>query len=676
MTNAQSPPPPGAFGKYWLERRIGVGGTAEVYLARAGGPEGPALVIKRPLPELRGDPGVVEPFLREARLLQQIQHPGVVRVHEAGTIQGEPYLAMQHIDGVDAFRLLRRAHAEGRRPPEALGVHVGMRLCEALHAVHRAADAQGQWLGLVHRDVTPSNVYLSLAGEVILGDFGIAHPLNRASRPTLQSSALKGKHGYLAPELILGEPADARADQFSCAVVVAELLLGKPLFAGAGQVAVLLAIRDGRIDALRTAARHLSPGLFAALERALSRDPALRFPDTRALGQALAPFAAAPADALALVREWVAWSRDARGLARRLGGALLESQARLAGPASMPPSTVRQEQTDELIPASEPWSEEPTTARMDEVPSRARFSDGRYLPSVSFARLIEMVVTGELGPADEVDLMGQGFRRVAAIELLERHLPAASTRNLERPAPPDEQIPLEQARILHLLGRLTRDRETGLLLIEGSDGPGEPARREVYLHRGALLHVAAPEASDLLGQALIRQGLLSPSDLDLALAVLHRFHGRLGDTLIALGLADPVTLFRAIESQGRERFLRVFSWTTGQASFFRKVKPSHVEFPLDIPLTPLLLEGASIAFPNDAPVVHFRATLGRILRATPGTRADLQPAPLEALLQAVGARGMELRRALAFLASSGTLAPADALRAVLVGLALGLCELA
>lgn len=702
MAHAQSPRGPGGFGKYWLERRIGAGGTAEVFLARAGGPEGPLLVIKRPLPDFREDPSIRDLFAQEAQLHRLVRHPGVVQVHEAGAVDGEPYLAMQYVDGIDAFRLLRRAHVENKPPPEPLGVHVGVCLCEALDGVHTARDEAGKPLGMVHRDVTPSNVYLSITGDVLLGDFGIARPAARTSRPHLQSSALKGKHNYLAPEQINGETSDHRADLFSCAVVVAELLLGKPLFAGAGQVAVLLAIRDGRIDALRAASRRLSPGLFEVLERALSRNPAARFPSARAMGQALAPFSVPREDARSLVREWVTWARDARGLARRLGGALLESEARIrqidepASPpgsalptsapgataptsapgSAVPPTTVRQQQTEELIPLSSQWAEdEPTTARIDEVPSRIRFADGRALEAVRFARLIEMAVTGELGPEDQVNLMDQGFRRVADIDLLERHLPAAaSTRNLQAPAAPTEVVDLGLAQLLPLLGRLIRPRETGLLVIEGNEGEGELLRREIYLHKGHLLHVASADASDLLGQALVRQGLLSSSELDLALAVLSRFEGRLGDTLIALGLADPVVLFRAIEAQGRERFLRVFSWTTGRALFFRGVQPSRIDFPLDLDLLPLLLEGMAVAYPNDAPIVHARPILGRTLRCAPGALDETWPRTILALLRCAGTHGIELRRALARLASSGELQPADALRALNVALALGLCE--
>ncbi len=686
MANAQ-PPPGETFGDYWLERRVARGGTSEVYLAHEGGAGGRVLVIKRLLPELRLDPESIGLFAREAELHRLVHHPNVVQVYGAGQVDGEPFLAMEFVDGVDAFQLLRRAQADEQRPPPGLAIHIGMALCEALDALHNAHDAGGYPLGILHRDVTPSNVYLSADGAVFLGDFGIARTtVPRGSRPQIQGAALRGKQSYLAPEQISGEAADQRADLFSCAVVVSELVLGRPLFVGAGQVAVLLAIRDGRIDALRAAARWMPLGLFDVLNRALARDPAARYPTARALGQALSSFAPPPEEGRQLVAEWVARTRDARSLARRIGGALIESDDRLRQ-QTVPPSgpngvaTPRRGSPDDITAAS--WDEvEPITARIDEVPSRVRFTDGRELNGVRFARLIEMTVTGELSPDDQIDLMEQGWRRVADVELLERHLPGSSTtRNVAKPTPPDETADLSRAELLPLLGRLAREHATGLLMLEGrADGDEGNGRREVYLQGGNLLHVASGEPTDLLGQNLVRRGVLSSEELDMALAVLPRFHGRLGDTLIALGLVDAVLLFQAISEQGKGRFLRVFSWTEGQAQFFRGAQPTRVDFPLAIDLASLLLEGMEIAYPNDTPIIQSRSVLGHRLRLLPGLTAeavDSFPPALRLMLRTVGATGIELRHLLARLATSPTpIPPPSSLRAMYVGIAMGLCEIA
>lgn len=132
-----------------------------------------------------------------------------------------------------------------------------------------------------------------------------------------------------------------------------------------------------------------------------------------------------------------------------------------------------------------------------------------------------------------------------------------------------------------LLGRLAAARATGLLLVEGhADSDRDSAQhRQIFLQAGQLLHVTSGEPTDLLGQNLVRRGILTAEELDMALAVMPRFQGRLGNTLIALGLIDAVVLFRAIEEQGRERFLRIFAWTHGQALFFRGHAALRMRFP-------------------------------------------------------------------------------------------------
>src|SRR5262249_18000860 len=161
--------------------------------------------------------------------------------------------------------------------------------------------------GIIHRDVTPSNLYLSRNGRVKLGDFGIARSTTRSTLRSEQSAVLKGKFAYLAPEQVAGEGFDHRADLFSMASVLAEMLLGKPLFPGGGQLAVLLAIRDCRIDALTEIKSRLPTGLYEVLQKALARDPAKRFQNAADFARALASFLPPEAAARSELAMRVAW---------------------------------------------------------------------------------------------------------------------------------------------------------------------------------------------------------------------------------------------------------------------------------------------------------------------------------------------------------------------------------
>src|ERR1700759_3126715 len=165
---------PERFGPFVLERKLAVGGAAEVFVARpsVGQRPAPRFVIKRPLPWRSRDDDFAL-LSREGAPPQAVQLPNVVGVFGAGMVEGQPYLAMEHVDGVDTFRLLRTADAERKRVPLGVAVYVARCIASALASVHAAVGEHGA-LGLVHGDVSPSNIYLSLEGDVKLGDFGIA----------------------------------------------------------------------------------------------------------------------------------------------------------------------------------------------------------------------------------------------------------------------------------------------------------------------------------------------------------------------------------------------------------------------------------------------------------------------------------------------------------------------
>src|SRR5580658_1525925 len=218
---------------------------------------------------------------------------------------------MELVDGCDLFRLLRRLWAEARTLAPTVAVYVARELLRGLENVHCARDASGQPMGIIHRDVTPSNVYLSVDGRVKLGDFGIARSTSRSTLRVGASAKLKGKFAYLSPEQVAGEPFDHRADLFAVAAVLSEMLIGRALFAGSGQLAVLLAIRDCRIEPLRDARTRLPGGLFEVLELALSREPDARIPTAEAFRTALAPFDSDPNASRAELRALVRWAQSA-----------------------------------------------------------------------------------------------------------------------------------------------------------------------------------------------------------------------------------------------------------------------------------------------------------------------------------------------------------------------------
>lgn len=692
---------PFRFGPFFLDSRIAVGGTAEVYLARpaASDSELPErLVVKRLLPHFASDPDGRTMFEREARLHAAVTHANVVTVFHAGVDgRGEPYLAMEYIDGVDGYRLLRRLRQDDELLPVGVAIYIAREVLRALESVHAARDPlSGGALGIVHRDVSPSNIYMSKDGKVKLGDFGIARSTTRTTLRSEAGQVLKGKFAYLAPEQVAGEASDHRADLFSLATVLAEILLNRPLFPGGGQLAILLAIRDCKIDALQEIRARLPPGLFEVLGRALSRNPADRFATATAFATALAPFEADPRLAVREIAARVRWVEAAsssdkmaavRESARAMRAVRPTSEAPRAGsgaprppvvsraaPPTMPPPQVARAAVVSDIPAA-PHDEIPEqkTEEYELLPSWVLKENGEKLGPWTFARLMEALATGHVQRGDQVDFVGRGFQDVEEIEEFNRFLPGqtAITGKLTGPGAPDFNDNLENVSMLHTLMRVLAHRETGVLFAERADESGEAARKELYFLSGKLHHVASSNASELLGEYLVRRGKLEREELDLALAVLPRYGGRMGDTLISMGLVGPVDIFRAIRDQGRDRVADLFLWKSGVVTFYRGQTAPHVEFPLDLDLPTLMLAGLEAAKPGDAPMDEHRNHLDRMIvaRGHGGPDDELVLAlenviwpPLVARVQSLVKEPVQLREVLKGAARTGGLTAGDVLR--------------
>jgi serine/threonine-protein kinase len=293
---------PVPFGSYLLLDRIAVGGMAEVFLAiRPGEADTRLYALKRILPTLSEDEELLAMFLDEARLGVHLDHPALQPVHELGRHGDAWFIALEYVAGRDLGAALRRAREGGRPLPVPLAAWIAHEVARALDHAHRRRDADGRPLGIVHRDVAPSNVLLGFDGSVRLIDFGIAQAGHRSRR---DDAVLRGKLAYLSPEVARGAPADRRADVFALGIVLHEMLTGERLFRARSELATLdrIASADVRPPSERNPA--VPAGLDAIVLRALSRDPAGRQPWASDVARELAPYAeeSPPGGAPALAR--------------------------------------------------------------------------------------------------------------------------------------------------------------------------------------------------------------------------------------------------------------------------------------------------------------------------------------------------------------------------------------
>ena len=265
---------PQTFGKYELIERIGVGALGEVFRARSS-VDGRVVALKRLLPYLCEDPEVVAMLRLEASLASSLDHPAISKVVDAGEVSGAHYIAYAYVDGRDLRAIHERALRTGGPIPLDVALYIVAQIAAGLAHVHAKKDAAGNAVGLVHRDVSPSNILVSFDGEVKLSDFGIAYLEGRLDRTP--AGQIKGTFSYMSPEQATGGVIDARSDIFSLGVCLWELATGKRLFDGLRLESVLRRIADGVVPSPSSHNPRVSPALEGVILKALAQTSDRRY---------------------------------------------------------------------------------------------------------------------------------------------------------------------------------------------------------------------------------------------------------------------------------------------------------------------------------------------------------------------------------------------------------------
>jgi serine/threonine protein kinase len=219
------------FGPYQVFEKIGIGGMAVVHRAVKAGIAGfvREVALKRLLPHQAENQSLVEAFVREAKLAAKLRHPNIAHVYELGKVEDTYFISMEYVEGHDVRDILRQLARERMFMPIRVAVAILVELCDALDYAHnRTDDVTGEPLGIVHRDISPSNLVITEGGHLKVIDFGIAK--GRPRELATSSGRVKGKFGYMSPESLRGDDPDARSDIFSAGVVAHEILTTRRLF--------------------------------------------------------------------------------------------------------------------------------------------------------------------------------------------------------------------------------------------------------------------------------------------------------------------------------------------------------------------------------------------------------------------------------------------------------------
>jgi serine/threonine protein kinase len=276
------------FAGYQIEALVGKGGMAEVYRAvvREGPRAGRQVAVKRLLPALARDREYVALFEQEAAVTRRLRHANIVEVLDTGVAGGTPFIVMDYVDGRNLRQILAQCAARGILLPLDFAAYVAHMLAEALSHAHAGTDEAGTPLGIVHCDVSPSNVFISRLGEIKLGDFGVA--LTAGAAPGAVGAGAFGKIHYLAPEQIRGERPTPRTDLFALGSVFFELLTNDFAFPGEDVNEVGQRIMRGELRAPSELRTEIPFELDAIVLRCLSPDPRERYPSAAAFAEELA----------------------------------------------------------------------------------------------------------------------------------------------------------------------------------------------------------------------------------------------------------------------------------------------------------------------------------------------------------------------------------------------------
>ncbi|MFT5357823.1 MAG: serine/threonine protein kinase, partial [Polyangiales bacterium] len=279
---------PQELGRYRIIRRLGTGGMAEVFLAKSTGAEGieKVLVLKRVLPSFARSAKFISMFIDEAKVAMRLNHPNIVQVYAFEQFKAEFILAMELVDGLDLGRLVAAVRRTGRKLPPGLAAYVVQEVSKGLDYAHKRKDASGQPMDIVHRDVSPQNVLISYEGVVKVADFGIA----KARMVSEETGVIKGKFAYMSPEQARGDRVDHRSDVYSLGILLAELLMGRPMYPGLQGLDVLAKVREAELTLPSDVDSDIPKDLDRIVRRATSADREHRYQTARSLAGALTQY--------------------------------------------------------------------------------------------------------------------------------------------------------------------------------------------------------------------------------------------------------------------------------------------------------------------------------------------------------------------------------------------------
>ena len=522
-------------------RPIGRGGMAEVWLARLGGALGfqKQVVLKRILPRYARDQRFVDMFIAEAQVASHLNHANVVSVWDFGETDGQYFMAMEYVPGWDLYQALAQASRAERPPNPEVIAYVLSAICRGLHHVHEARDPAGRALGIVHQDISPSNVLMSRDGQVKVGDFGVAHARSGRGGSAI-AGRLRGKLGYLSPErLEAGSVVDLRSDLFAAGIILYEALTLKRLFRRQDPIETVERVRACDIGRQLRAHREIPTGLAEIIQRSVTANPDDRYHTAGLMADALDDWLHRRRRVSA--REVKQWLTDL------FEGGLPQKFEPLVDTSGRPPRSR-------------------SSAMLDKQLRRARFvfqegTAGAGFGPIPYTAVLDLVRRSELSPEEPVSVNGAEWRPVREITELAAALSHADASGQE----PEEVGLFDRMRVVPLIARFCAAAATGRLRLSSASGD---VIKDVVFRAGQVVHVTSTRKHELFGPWLVDSGVANNVQVQIAYGRSRSYGEALGPALVSLGFVPAAGLYRLIRQYRVERLQELLSWEGGQYRWY------------------------------------------------------------------------------------------------------------
>lgn len=535
---------PVRFGNYNLIKKIGKGGMAEIFLATPVLSPQFLVVIKKINPDLVEDKHYVTMFLDEARLMSCLMHPNIVQILDVNEVGGENYICMEYVHGKDLLTIFEYCIGAGITIPEDIGLHIILELLEGLDYIHNVKSPDNKELRIIHRDLSPSNILISLDGEVKIGDFGIAKAAFQKN--VTRAGYIKGKIGYMSPEQVEGKNLDQRTDVFIAGLVLYEIFTQKMYYNIENEFEALKAMREARPKDRNELLRYMSPPIVDILLKALKKNPAERF-------QSAVDFSSA-------IRQYMIENRLSTNVK------ILASFMR----SLFPTDESLLQQVHEAVSKSSAFIKSPEGRKRPEKSKvhNVRFflkdRQQRVIGPFDIESLLNIIKIYNIPPETLASDDRKTFRPLEQFPLLiEAFQSGADKYTGIFSLTPQYSGYLNEVSPTRLFYRFAAAKMTGKLVFKRDD-----IHKSLYIRDGFPEYIETNIRNELFGEMLVNRGIITRVSLAKTLKEQERSKKKIGDILIERDYIKPGDLIKLLTEQMRTRYFELYNWEEGRYEFF------------------------------------------------------------------------------------------------------------